>query len=490
MEAFEPRKREESQLAGTATSPAAMAAETAETAAEIEYKEQVSSMGRDSISQLLLRFSLPATIAMAVMASYNIIDTMFVSRLGSEAIAALSVSFPIQMIIGALGIGTGIGAASLISRSLGAGRHEEASRAVGQVFFLSLAVGIAVTIPGLIFLHPLLLAFGATPDILDLTAEYMSVIIIGTFFLMVMMMLNNVTRAEGNAMLSMRVMIISAVANIIMDPIFIFTLGMEIRGAAVATILAKVLGMGLLLHYYIKGHSALSLRLSHLKPSFPVITEIYRIGVPTMIIQMAGNFSLILANRFLGGFGYIPIAVMGLIMRFQNFTLMPVAGISQGLLPIIGFNYGANKPLRIREALLKGCLAGAVLTTAMGIVLFLFPAFFLRLFSAEPELLTMGTGALRIMVLMYPLLAPVLIAVSFYQGVGKGLPTLILSLLRQFLIYIPCIIILPRFFGLTGIWISTPVADGLAFIIVIAMLAAEMRRQNIPLFQGNCYKSL
>ena len=339
MEAFEPRKREESQLAGTATSPAAMAAETAETAAEIEYKEQVSSMGRDSISQLLLRFSLPATIAMAVMASYNIIDTMFVSRLGSEAIAALSVSFPIQMIIGALGIGTGIGAASLISRSLGAGRHEEASRAVGQVFFLSLAVGIAVTIPGLIFLHPLLLAFGATPDILDLTAEYMSVIIIGTFFLMVMMMLNNVTRAEGNAMLSMRVMIISAVANIIMDPIFIFTLGMEIRGAAVATILAKVLGMGLLLHYYIKGHSALSLRLSHLKPSFrdhgdlPHRSAYHDHSNGRQLLPDPGK-------PFPGGFGYIPIAVMGLIMRFQNFTLMPVAGISQGLLPIIGFNYG------------------------------------------------------------------------------------------------------------------------------------------------------
>lgn len=482
MEILESQDKEEKQFAGPDASSIIIGEETP--AGIDHYKARVTSMGEDSISRLLLRFSLPATIAMAVMASYNIVDTIFVGRLGSKAIAALSISFPIQMIIGALGIGTGIGAASLISRSLGADRHEEASLAAGQIFFLSLALGIGVTVPGLLFLRPLLLAFGATLEIIDITVDYMAVIIVGTTFLMLVMMLNNVTRSEGNAILSMRVMIITALANIILDPIFIFTLGMGVRGAAVATVLSKVLGSALLLHYYVSGHSSLSVRLSYLKPHLPIILEIYRVGVPTMIIQMAGNFSLILANRFLGGFGHIPIATMGLIMRFQNFTFMPVMGISQGLLPIIGFNYGAKKPLRIREALLKGTWAGTVFTTALGAALFIFPQFFLRLFSSEPELLAAGTGAVRIMVIMYPLIAPVVLSVSFFQGIGKGAPTLVLSLLRQFLIYIPCIMILPHFFGLTGIWISTPVADALTFIIVAVMLANEMRRQNIPLFQS------
>ncbi|MEW5784148.1 MAG: MATE family efflux transporter [Bacillota bacterium] len=479
METFESKGREE----GRYTVPPLSGGEAV---IETDSEARVASMGRDSISRLLLRFSLPATIAMAVMASYNIIDTIFVGRLGSEAIAALSVSFPIQMIIGALGVGTGVGASSLISRSLGAGNREDAAVAAGQVFFLALVLGVAVTVPGLLFLRPLLLLFGATPGILEMTTQYMAVIIAGTIFLMIMMMLNNVTRSEGNALLSMRVMIISSVANVIMDPIFIFTLGMGVRGAAVATLLAKVIGAGLLLHYYVGRRSALSLRPAHLKPRLPVILEIYRVGVPTMIIQMAGNFSLVLVNRFLGGFGHIPIAVMGLIVRFQMFAFMPVVGISQGLLPIIGFNYGAKKPLRIRESLIKGIGVGAIFTSAIGAAFFAFPNFFLRLFSTDPELLTVGAGAVRIMVVMYPLLAPVIITVSFFQAVGKGTPTLVLSLLRQFLIYIPCIMILPRFFGLTGIWVSTPLADSLTFIIVSIFLASELRRQNIPCLKAKC----
>lgn len=467
--------------------PAGPAAESAvpDSAAVVEAApyDRVDAMGRDSISRLLLRFSLPATIAMAVMASYNIIDTIFVGRLGSEAIAALSVAFPIQMIIGALGIGTGVGTASLISRSLGAGRRADASIAAGQVFFLALLLGMAVTVPGLLFLRPLLLAFGATPEILELTAQYMVVIIPGTTFLMIMMTLNNVVRAEGNAMLSMRMMVITSLANIAMDPLFIFVLGMGVQGAAVATFLAKILGSGMMLHYFLSGQSALSLRREYLRPRFPVILEIYRVGVPTMVIQVAGNFSLVLVNRILGGFGHVPIAVMGLMVRFQMFAFMPVVGISQGLLPIIGFNYGAKKPLRMREAMLKGMGAGAFFTTLTGAAFFAFPQFFLSFFSSEPDLLAVGAGAVRIMVVLYPLLAPVIIAVSFFQAIGKGTPTLFLSLLRQFLVYIPCVLLLPRFCGLSGIWMSTPMADGISFLVVAAVLAAEMRRQGIPLIK-------
>ena len=219
-------------------------------------QNHVSSMGEEKISTLLVRFSLPATLAMLVNASYNIIDTVFVGRLGSAAIAALSVSFPIQMLLGAIAIGTGVGAGSLISRSLGADKLEEAATAGGQVITLSLLFGLFSTLAGLFYLRPLLITFGATPEILELTVSYMAVIANGAVFLFMIMMLNHVIRAEGNAMLPMIVMIVSAVANIILDPIFIFTLGMGVRGAAVATILAKIIGVVILLHYFLTKKSA------------------------------------------------------------------------------------------------------------------------------------------------------------------------------------------------------------------------------------------
>ncbi len=447
----------------------------------MQYKNH-TAMGEEKISRLLLRFSLPATLAMAVNASYNIVDTIFVGRLGSEAIAALSISFPIQMLLGALAIGTGVGAASLISRSLGAGREEDAATAMGQVILLALACGLGATLVGLFFLDPLLRLFGATPEIVWHTREYMSVIFNGATLLFLIMMLNHAIRAEGNAMLPMTVMVISAVSNIVMDPIFIFVLGMGIRGAAVATVLAKVFGVGIQAWYFLACKSPLDIRLRHLKPNLSVIVDIYRVGLPSLLTQVSANISLVFVNRILGGFGHVPIAVMGLAVRFQMFAFMPVIGIAQGILPIIGYNFGAGKLLRIREAMAQGAAAATVLVTLSGVLFFLFPRFFLSIFNSDPLLLQTGVGAVRIMVLMYPLIGVHTIAVVFFQAIGRGSLSLLLSLLRQFILYIPFVILLPRVFNLTGIWMSTPLADLLAFAVTLYLVQREFRCQGIPVF--------
>jgi len=451
-------------------------------------QNNVASMGEENITKLLLRLSLPATLAMAVMASYNIIDTIFVGRLGSQAIAALSVSFPIQMLLSAIGIGTGVGAASLIARSLGAGKTEDAAIAVGQLIIQALFVGVGIMLVSFFYLRPLLLFFGATPEILELTVDYMSVIASGAIFLFLMSMLNNAVRAEGNVVFVMLAMIISAVSNIILDPFFIFVLGMGIRGAAVATVLAKMIGVFLLLSYYLTRRSILNVRLQHLRPNWRVILEIYRVGLPSMFIQMSPNISLIIVNRILGNFGYIPIAVMGLVTRFQMFAFMPVLGISQGLLPIIGFNFGAGKYPRMKEALIKGSLAGTAFATLTALALFLFPGFFLRIFSAEEELLATGVYAVKIMVLMYPLHAVQINSISFFQAIGKGVTSLLLSLLRQFLLYVPAVYLLTYFFALNGIWFAMPLADLLSFFITIAILSREFNRRGIPLFAHREHK--
>jgi len=442
-------------------------------------------MGKEKIGRLLFQFSFPAIVGMVVMATYNIVDTIFVGMLGSEAIAALSIAFPLQMILGAVGIGTGVGAASLISRSLGAGDEEEASRAAGQVIGLALVFGLVTALLGAIFLRPVLSFVGTTPELMPLTEEYMQVITSGSVMFFLIMILNNLLRAVGNPLLSMKIMILSALTNIALDPIFIFLLGMGVQGAAVATVLSKIVSVAIMLYYFFGGKSPIQVTISALRPQGKTILNVYRTGFPAMFMQLSINTSLIIANYILAGYGHVPVAVMGLIFRLQMFAIMPIIGISQGLLPIIGYNFGAGKPTRIREALLKGAGASTLIVTAAGVVLVLYPTFFINLFSSEQELLALGSHALRIMVIMFPLIGTQVVSAVFFQAIGKGLPSLVLSLLREVILFIPFITIFSRLYGLEGIWLARPVSDLLAFLVTITFIIRELKHQGIPLHVSN-----
>lgn len=445
-------------------------------------------MGEDDVTALLYRFSVPAIVGMLVMATYNVVDTFFVAKLGSEAIAALSVAFPLQMLMGAIGIGSGMGAASLVSRSLGAENKEEAENALGQVITLALIFGLIIAVGGFFYLRPLLVFLGTTPDIIGLTEEYLLVITTGSAMFFLLMTLNNIVRAEGNPVLSMNMMIASAVANIILDPIFIFTLGMGIRGAAIATVLAKIIGIVMLFPYFISGKSVLRLRLSCLKLRWRTILNIYRIGLPAMVLQFSNNISLIVANVILARYGHIPVAVMGLIFRLQMFAILPAIGISQGLLPIIGFNYGAKKLDRVKDAFTKSAVAGTILITLAGAIFFLAPSFFLGIFSKEKELLALGTYATRIIVIMYPCIALQIVSGSFFQAIGKGIPSLVLSLLREVILFIPVLLLLSDLHGLTGVWAARPVSDFAAFILTFFLIFNEFKKQGIPLRPLHSFK--
>ncbi len=438
-------------------------------------------MGEESIARLLIQFSLPATVGMLVMATYNIVDTIFVGMLGSEAIAALSVAFPFQMLLGALGIGTGVGAASLISRSLGAGDKKMARNAVGQVISLSVLYGIIVAIIGYLYLEPLLILFGATPEIITLTGEYVIVITSGSVMFFLIMSLNNVLRGEGSPRLSMYVMIVSALINIAIDPIFIFLLGLGVQGAAVATVLAKVVGVGIMLYHFTLGKSEISVTFSCLIPRLETIRKIYVIGFPAMFLQISTNLSLIIANNILAAYGYLPIAALGLIFRLFMFALMPVIGISQGLMPIIGYNFGAGKLDRIRESMLKGVALSTAIATFFGALYFTWPELFINIFSREHELVALGTEALRIMVIMFPVIGAQVVFTVYFQATGKGMPSLLLSILREVLLFIPLMLIMSGLFGLDGIWASRPLSDLLAFLVTFVLISRELRQLGIPL---------
>ena len=447
---------------------------------QTNLRNNAAQMGEASITRLLIRFSLPATAGMLVMATYNIVDTIFVGILGSKAIAALSIAFPLQMLLGALGIGTGVGAASLISRSLGAGQKDVATRAVGQVISLSLLYGLIIAIIGFYLLEPLLIIFGATADIIGLTAEYVIVITSGSVMFFLIMGLNNVVRGEGNPKLSMYVMILSALTNIILDPIFIFLLGMGVQGAAVATVLAKVIGVVIMLNYFISGKGEIQISWACLKPSLQTIRKIYVIGFPAMILQLSTNLSLVIANNILAVYGYLAIAALGLIFRLFMFALMPVIGISQGLLPIIGYNFGAGKMDRIREALTKGVFLSTCVIVFFGALYFTWPSFFLSIFSREAELIALGSRALRIMVIMFPVIGAQIVFATYFQATGKGKPSLLLSILREVIIFIPLLLIFSGLIGLDGVWISRPVSDLLAFLVTYLLISRELKRQGIP----------
>ncbi len=443
-------------------------------------QNNAARMGEESITRLLIRFSLPATAGMLVMATYNIVDTIFVGILGSEAIAALSVAFPFQMLLGALGIGTGVGAASLISRSLGSGQREVAQNAVGQVISLSVIYGLVVALVGFFFLEPILVLFGATPEILALTGEYVIVITSGSVMFFLIMSLNNVVRGEGNPKLSMYVMIISAVINIALDPVFIFLLGMGVRGAAVATVLAKIVGVVIMLRYFTSGKGEITICLSCLKPHWETIRKIYVIGFPAMILQISTNLSLVVANNILAVYGFLAIAALGLIFRLFMFALMPIIGVSQGMLPIIGYNFGAGKMDRIRETLIKCVIISTGIATFFGTVYFIWPSLFISIFSREPELIALASGALRIMVIMFPLIGAQIVFSTYFQATGKGIPSLVLSILREVILFIPLLLILSGLFGLDGVWVSRPASDLLAFLVTYILITRELRRQGIP----------
>ncbi len=438
-------------------------------------------MGKESITKLLFRYSLPATVGMVVAATYNIVDTIFIGRLGSEAIAALSVAFPIQMIIGAIGVGVGVGSASLISRSLGAGNTRDAEKAVGQVISLALAFGLVVALASFYYLRPLLILVGASPEILGYTEDYTSVITAWSVVFFLIMSLNNVVRAEGSPLLSMKIMIASSLLNIALDPIFIFALGMEVRGAAVATVLAKSIGAFILLFHFISGRSSLVLQLKNLKPDWIIIYNIFRIGFASMLRLFSKNLSLTVTNVLLVGFGHIPIAAMGLFFRIQMLIIMPVVGFSQGLLPLIGYNYGAEKSSRIRETVIKGFSISTAFITLLALIIYINPPTFLRLFTAEAELLAMGTYSMRIMMVMLPLIGIQVVSTVFFQAIGKAVPSLFLSLLREVMLFIPLVLILANYTGLLGIWLARPLSDLMAFIITFAMISRELKNQNIPL---------
>lgn len=437
-------------------------------------------LGHEPIGRLLFKYSLPSIIAMMVGSTYNLVDAIFVGQgAGTLALAGLAVAFPIQMFILAIAQVVGIGSASIISRSLGAGDHRKAERMAGTSFSVVTVLSIVLTIVGLVFLNPLLRIFGATPSVLPYGVQFLSVIMGGCFFFAFAMSTNSIVRAEGNARLAMSSMLIGTITNIVLDPIFIFGLDMGIRGAAVATVLANICSTFFLVHYYLSGKSMLKIRWSDLKPDVSLLPEMFSVGMSSFTRVAAGSILAIIMNNSIAYYGTdLHLAILGIINRMMIFFMMPMFGLIQGLQPIVGFNYGARNIPRVKEAIYRANLTAAVFSVVAFAVLMSFPRLVFRMFNDDPDLIREGAGIIRVTILWLPFVGYQIVGASLFQALGRAWPALFLSMTRQVLFLAPLILLLPLIMGIWGIWVSIPIADALSTGVTALWVMHEMRRLN------------
>ncbi len=436
----------------------------------------------ETIGKLLFKLSLPAMIGMMVNALYNVVDTIFVGKgVGALAIGGLTVAFPIQMAIMSLALLIGIGTQANISISFGAGELDKASKYAGNGYTLMTIIAATISVLGLVFIVPILRLFGASQTLLPYASDYMQIIFVGVIALSLSLVNSNVLRAEGNAKMSMVLMIIGMGLNIILDPIFIFGFKMGIKGAALATVISQYIGLASGIYYLSTGKSIIKINRQMLTLRFQYISDIVKLGFPTFIRQIAGSVLAIFLNNgivFYGG--DIALSAFGINNRVMMFLFLPMFGIVQGFQPIVGFNYGAKAISRVKQTVKIGIMALVVYCiVALTIIVTLHPPI-LSLFTNDEAALAIAAQAIQIMFLGIPVVGLQIISASYFQAIGKAKPALLLSLMRQVLMLLPLVIIMPKLFnlGLLGIWIAFPLSDILSTVISGFILKREWRLLN------------
>ena len=416
------------------------------------------------------------------MALYNIIDTFWVARLGYQAIAALTIVLPYHVLVIAISVGSGVGINALVSRRFGERNIEATNHVAGQIFSLAGFFGVIFLMVAFFFAEPILSVMGATPDIMGYATQYLTVLGLGMPFVFFMIMASSLLRGSGDAVRPMIFMITATVANIILDPFLIFGIGpfpeMGVRGAALATVIAQLLGAGLSFYYIVARKSAYRVKLLHLRPSLPILRDIYRVGFPSMIMQITESIVFALFNYVLSTFGSLALAAVGITIRIVDLAFMPMFGVSQGLLPVVGFNFGARIWKRLWGAVKLASFGIMLLMGVATVVLEIFAPQLIGIFSDDPELMAIAVPAMRIFLSTLVILGPSILFITTFQGLSKGKEALILSLVRQFIFFVPLLFLLPRILGITGVWLSWPISDTLAFLVSGLWLFREYKLQQ------------
>ncbi len=435
-----------------------------------------NELGTENIGKLLIKQAVPATIGILVMSLNMIVDTIFVGQwIGVLAIAAITVVLPIVFLISSIGMGIGIGGSSIISRALGANKPEKAFLTFGNQISLTVILALLFVILGTIFSVPILNLFGAKGLILPIASEYFSVVIYGVPFLAFAMMGNPTIRAEGKPKFAMYAMMIPAVLNVVLDVVFIKFFNWGMWGAGLATSISFASCGLYILYFFLSSKSELKIIPKNFKLDFKIVDEIIKLGGVSIVRQGAISILMIVLNYSLFTYGgEISISIFGIINRVMMFSLSPVLGVSQGFLPVAGFNIGAENNARVKETIKKAIWFGSILGTIIFIGIVIFKEEIIWVFTNDATLLAETPNAMLIVFLVTPIVTMQLIGSAYFQAAGKAMPALFLTLLKQGIFLIPLAYILPKYYGINGVWWSFPIADVLSTIITIWVLKREV----------------
>ena len=436
-----------------------------------ERKE--NRMGTMPVGKLLVTMSLPIMISMLIQALYNIVDSIFVAQIGENALTAVSLAFPVQNLIIAVGIGTGIGINSLLSRRLGERRFDDANAAAENGILLSLCNWLVFAIFGGLFSEAFFRAFTENPEIISMGTDYLTVCTVFSFGCFMQFACERILQATGITIYNMITQATGAIINIILDPIMIFGLfgfpRLGVKGAAIATVIGQIVAMLMGLWFNAKKNKEVHMDFRHFRPNGRIIGEIYKVGVPSIVMQSIGTVMTIGMNKILIAFSETAVAVFGVYFKLQSFVFMPIFGLTNGLVPIVAYNYGARKRTRI-TASIRLALVYALSIMALGLLIFqLFPVPLLRLFKASDALLSIGVPALRIISISFLGAGVGIVLSSVFQAMGNGVLSLTMSVARQLAVLLPVAWLMARFVGRDAVWAAFPVSEYVSVTIALFM---------------------
>lgn len=436
-----------------------------------------TELGTEGIGKLIMRYAVPAIIAMVASSLYNIVDRAFIGHgVDALALSGLAITFPLINLSAALGSMVGVGSGTMISLKLGQRDHESAQIVLGNSVTLNVIVGIIFGALGLIFIDPLLMLFGATDATIQYAKDYMIYILIGNVFTHLYLGINCILRSAGHPKKAMAATIGTVILNTILDYLFIMVFHWGIAGAAIATVISQVIAFIWQCFQLSDKNELIRFRRGTYRLRGNLVSNILAIGLSPCLMNAASCFVVLLINRgLLEHGGDLAIGAYGIVNSIAFIFVMIVMGFNQAMQPIAGYNYGAGQYSRVIKVL-KLTILFATITTTIGFIIGeFFPGICIKIFTSDPALTDIARNGMRIVFLVYPLIGFQMVTGNFFQSIGKPIRSIIMSLSRQLIILIPCLIIMPKYFGINGVWYSMPVADGLSVILALSFLLLEMK---------------
>ena len=440
-----------------------------------------TALGTENIGKLLMQYAVPAIIAMTASSLYNMVDSIFIGHgVGTMAISGLALTFPLMNLAAAFGSLVGVGAATLISVKRGQKDYDTAQRVLGNVFVLNILLGVAFTVIVMAFLDPILYFFGGSDETVGYARDYMYIILLGNTITHLYLGLNAVLRSSGHPQKAMYATIATVIINTILDPVFIYGFGWGIRGAAIATIVAQIISLMWQLWIFSSKEELLHFHRGIFRLKRKIVFDSLAIGMSPFLMNMAACFIVILINQGLKKYGGdLAIGAFGIVNRLVFIIVMIVMGLNQGMQPIAGYNFGAKQYERVTKTLKLTIIYATGVTTFGFIIGMLFSDTVVGIFTSDAELIELSAKGLRIVVMFFPIIGFQMVTANFFQSIGMASKAIFLSLTRQMVVLLPCLLILPRFFGAAGVWYSMPISDLLASLIAGTMLVWQFRKFRV-----------